>query len=886
MIILVKNKLIIAMLIIALLIQSITTFADVSFEQKLFDLEGLGIITGDENGDFHPEREVSRAEMAAIAVRLMGFTDITLDDGSQKYYDVPVSHWAYGYINLLSELGVVSGTSEGNFQPDRGVSFEESCKIFVNILGYEYAAKQNGGYPGGYVRQAYKLNLADGVNAKSGALTRKDTASMAYNALDVKLMTIDWSEKLSYSISGDTLRTNLEDHEYDKSVKYTGIVTATIDAYTDKPNPNITENDIEINGKLYRLKNKADRKYIGQWVDFYSYTNSADGKDYITMLSPNKNNFAVTFAADMVKSAASGTVVYYTDKDKRNTDTMQTKAGCVLIKNNTIKEVWNISELLAQKNGFVTMIDNNGDDIADVIIAKEYTSAVVEKTMDSNKTVLLGKHQTINGRRDIELLPDDDDIIVTITDADGNDVSPESVKEGAVLSVYVNDSMHRVEIMYSDKCVKGIVKEIGEDTVTLDETEYSLEDDALISDIKCGDEITAYINFNGEIMRIDDESSDLYGYILRIGKKKEFANYSAMVISPDVLAEREEVTENSDGSTTTKKILSCRNNELLQIEFADSVNIDGTKYTDTEAANTLFENVIAYKLNAEGKIYKVSTPQRLGGGTKKYYNSNEKTFGKGFGGAFGVNDKTYTICIPDPSVTPNPTDEDYLVDVEMNNGQEYTISAYDESETTHTAGVIVVTMPMVSGTPGTIRTTSDVGLVTRVKFIRPDGDTENDTVIDIMTKKGLRTLTVNRKINTYDSFANIKRGELIAFSCNARDELDAYESLGVMNTGTALGLENVYGDYEVFCGYVIDSDLDRVSEDLNRWVHMLYCSTDINTSAERIYEVKKNSGPPIIIYNTETQSAALAEAAQIRVKSDKIFVSASNGEVRAIVIIR
>ncbi len=80
----------------------------------------LGITSGYTDGTFRPAGKVNRAEMAVFLVRAIEDpANVPPKPVEDPFPDVPVSHWASGWIDRLVELGVTSGYGDGTYQPDR-----------------------------------------------------------------------------------------------------------------------------------------------------------------------------------------------------------------------------------------------------------------------------------------------------------------------------------------------------------------------------------------------------------------------------------------------------------------------------------------------------------------------------------------------------------------------------------------------------------------------------------------------------------------------------------------------------------------------------------------------------------------------------------------------
>ena len=51
--------------------------------------------------------------------------------------------WFYGCVTLLSEKGVVSGNGNGEFAPNDNVTREQFLKMLLEAVGTEYANVEN-----------------------------------------------------------------------------------------------------------------------------------------------------------------------------------------------------------------------------------------------------------------------------------------------------------------------------------------------------------------------------------------------------------------------------------------------------------------------------------------------------------------------------------------------------------------------------------------------------------------------------------------------------------------------------------------------------------------------------------------------------------------------
>ena len=84
-------------------------------------LHELNLFRGTDNG-YELSREVTRAEAVAMVLRVTGSETAALaTEPTGRFTDVPDGHWAQRYISYGAENGILHGTSETTFAPDRDV---------------------------------------------------------------------------------------------------------------------------------------------------------------------------------------------------------------------------------------------------------------------------------------------------------------------------------------------------------------------------------------------------------------------------------------------------------------------------------------------------------------------------------------------------------------------------------------------------------------------------------------------------------------------------------------------------------------------------------------------------------------------------------------------
>lgn len=170
-----------------------SVFSDISDTSTARDVEVLrlmGVIGGMEDGKFHPEQTLTRAQFCKMAVILMG-----KEKNAETYKtftifpDVKASHWAAKYINyaVRGDTKFIAGFPDGTFGPERNITFAEAATILVRMLGYS-DADTGIVWPDGYISTAKTTGISDGVSLNaSSQISRKDAVKLFVNMLDAQI---------------------------------------------------------------------------------------------------------------------------------------------------------------------------------------------------------------------------------------------------------------------------------------------------------------------------------------------------------------------------------------------------------------------------------------------------------------------------------------------------------------------------------------------------------------------------------------------------------------------------------------------------------------------------------------------------------------------------
>lgn len=165
-----------------------------SREAMIFAVEH-GILYGKEHGNLAPGDRTTRAEAAAIMVRLLGAPP----GGSLSgFSDVKPGAWYVGELSAAVQLGILYGTGASSMEPDAPITREQTFAVLVRTFGLRPRDPEAGcqytdwGAVSAYARPAVSALLElgcvsgypDGTVRPKGDITREELAQILYEFLD------------------------------------------------------------------------------------------------------------------------------------------------------------------------------------------------------------------------------------------------------------------------------------------------------------------------------------------------------------------------------------------------------------------------------------------------------------------------------------------------------------------------------------------------------------------------------------------------------------------------------------------------------------------------------------------------------------------------------
>lgn len=99
------------------------------FNNAVSTMANAGILNGAGGGEFRPNDAITRAEFSAMVARFFS----EFETSSRAFTDIE-GNWAEDYINLIAEFGWVQGLGNGTFNPAGALTRAEVAAIIVRML--------------------------------------------------------------------------------------------------------------------------------------------------------------------------------------------------------------------------------------------------------------------------------------------------------------------------------------------------------------------------------------------------------------------------------------------------------------------------------------------------------------------------------------------------------------------------------------------------------------------------------------------------------------------------------------------------------------------------------------------------------------------------------
>ena len=551
-------------------------------EEAIAVMQLLKVMTGDEKGNFNPEKAVTRNEMAVIMTKLL---DLNTKDyaGSSPFTDVPA--WAEPYVAACYANKIVSGTSATTYSGDQTVTTAQAALMVLKALGYfQYAADFGDDWMVSTVKQASKIDLFDGLTSNANAaLTRNDVAQMALNALEADVVDTDGNGGTTIKGEGFEITTG--------SAKYAKVENTKFDYRKDvKASEDKVQQLVE---KLFDkdVTKESENDKLGRPATKWTYKDTKT-KDISVADKADAVYAGKDFDKDVIKDL--------TDDDKTIVASYYNGAK---IDDTTAREYYT---KLYKTNGITVELYDDDDKIT-VVILEAYAAQIKDIKTDDDDKVTKVDVEVFEASYGIK----DTSVVLTI-DADDDEDAYDVIKgykEDDVFALYLKPAwdakdanMDKVVLAAEDvEAVEGKVTAKSADKtyngwIKIDGTKYNFANEYSQVAISVKDEGTYYIH-NGYVLHSDkdaNKSDDEYLFVVRKGFDTDtfgaFTYYAEVVFT--------------DGTSKTVEldITDTKFAALTQGAYSFTYDKDDDNYELTAKATTGVKADIEKGKTALGKV--------------------------------------------------------------------------------------------------------------------------------------------------------------------------------------------------------------------------------------------------------------------------------------------
>ena len=525
-------------------------YADVTSEQNeeaIEVLQTVGIMVGDEDGNFNPDQNVTRNEMAVIMANLMEY-NVASYRGTSPFTDVP--SWAEPYVAACWTNGITAGYSDTIYGGNDTVTTAQAALMLMKALGYfQYSQDFGSDWQLATVKQGNNIDLFDGVNSGvEQAMTRNDVAQLVLNTLESGK--VQASTSGSITVGGVTIATDVQYNYVTSNAGYAKSISGALstDANSDAGRPIVELGEDLYQGDLAKAK---DHDAFGRPASIWSYKDNEIG----TYVDERTQTWTTKVTErDLYRSAGTAAVNDYTwtywidgeahtmdgsKLDRNDTDRWQTTGNGVLTEMfvDTVAETVDVT-VIHSYVAEVSRVEANEDD-------NDYTVTVNLKTRPDGVAVNREfSTETEFARGDI--------VVVNIADGDIEAMTLAETVEGTVSAVKANDYLRIDGTTYNynyayttDTVLNGYTSD--------NKGLYDLENNTPANP-GAGDEVVLYLDANGCLVAVAEAGEVAEDYILVKGIHQAYGDNSAKIVKYDGTEETidiDEVDGNDDPDTVT-----------------------------------------------------------------------------------------------------------------------------------------------------------------------------------------------------------------------------------------------------------------------------------------------------------------------------------------------
>lgn len=835
------------------------------YEEAAEVLGALGIMVGDaETGNFRPEDNILRSEMAKVSVYSVGLEDIANGSNTPtRFPDVVSNHWANGAINVAEQQGMVIGDDVGTFRPDDPVLLQEAVTIMVRALGYEPVARDRGGYPAGYLAVASENQLLKGISsAGAHPAKRGDVAQLVFNSLTVNLMEqTGFGSNTVYQVVDKTLlydRLNVE--------KAYGQITGTSET-TLTGGSTAAEDRIMINDKTFIEGNTMARELLGYNVVYYARIDATTDEKTLILVRPqsSKNNELTINATDIVSvtgdADANKTVTYW----RSNTNDATAKTATIVAKpvfiynGKYIETLTN--EQLKPATGNLILLDTDVNNVYDIVFVNNFTNLVVD-TVSTATGRVTDKYN--NGS--LLLDPENTEINFVLW-RDGQKIQPSDLAEWNVISYTVSQDKQLIKGYVSTESVLGRVTQTTSKGFRINDSEQIYKKAANYpNEINLRDEGRFYLDIEGNVAAVDTTASTT-GTAIR-------GTYGYMVGAA--------ITGTIDKTLQFKIFTSAGDTTVF--DAATKIRVNDTYGLNAESAlaslgkdGVVSPQLVTYETNAQGLLTGIDLAvdkTETGAVNKGVFTKNIAAADQVYKSASGmlgnvkVTENTIVFDIPAEAGTDTTR---YAVRTSQmfSNNTPYDIIVYDLQEDFSARAIIV------TSTTGITEAKSPIVLVDEIASAQNEDYDAVDVLYGIENGQRVELMSADKNVFVKGDGKALSQGDIFQYSTNAKGDVDQITLLFDTDAMTTEFTKEIGTDLTTVYGRVTKKFADSVNVSVNGTVR------NYSTAGALVYEYNSQRKTGNVAVVTSGDIEVFEEGNEVR-----LFIKIYEDQVSELVIVR
>lgn len=445
--------------------------------------------------------QVSRIEFIKILSVFLGYTsDYAIDSDpfdDLHYYEDGAREAAY-----LKGMGIIRGSDDNRFNGNEPITVTEAYIFAERALGYLYVSTDKIGMANP-IALASNIALDKGVKTGGTAFVSSTNAKrLIYNMMtaeSMKVVSVQGND-VEYGESGRTLF-----EIYFNIIPIEGTVTRNTMTDINSVTGTLDDFKAEINGNLYDDNERKSLSFIGKKVK--AFVNTDDELLYIF----EYRNKVVSLTEEDEPQYDDFKISYTNEKGKKN--------SCVLSR--SYSYIYNGVTKTFDKNDFnydcgtVTLIDNNGDNIYDVLKVDKYNYLVSDAVSVKDNAIFDYERKTV-----INL---SGEAYTSLQMFDGTSYTPcmiTDIEDGMLIQYTESDDKLFYTVIVSKNAVRGTLQSISGEYITVDGVKHKTADGFIKrykDTLSVGSRYKFYLNDRSLIVMLETDLSDStynWGYLI------------------------------------------------------------------------------------------------------------------------------------------------------------------------------------------------------------------------------------------------------------------------------------------------------------------------------------------------------------------------------------